>query len=470
MRRSQIWKALSLLCIGLCVTVVIFRGPADVECPDPTDPYYQKREVQHKRLFDVNRDALQTLDIPYKYLLGSSSGTKRFLSIGISSVRRKQENYLLTTIQSIFSHCNQKELNELVVVIYLANSAYTDNLHTAEEIGKHFPSEIAAGHLLVISSYKNAYPPLEGLKRNYNDSPDRVRFRSKQNLDYAFLVNFCSNLSQYYLMLEDDVTCSLNFLTSIKKYVEQYSAPWTTITFSKLGYIGKLYHNEDLPKLARFLLLFYDEMPCDWLLDLFYRSKAQGAIIQYKPSLFQHIGKYSSFQGSYNKLKDKDFVEVVEAYGDQPLASCYTDMKIYKDNIPANVCFQGSSFFWGIEIDSGNYFTMVLERPADIQKVAILTGNAEHPKDVLKSGYVQLGRRKEQNEESCKTFTKIGEFENGTFLLDNIDHATGGSIDCLKIQVSAPQADWLIIQKVGIWVRKERIHNDTSSHVVPTSR
>ncbi|XP_073514357.1 alpha-1,3-mannosyl-glycoprotein 4-beta-N-acetylglucosaminyltransferase C-like [Phyllobates terribilis] len=466
MRSSQVWKVLSILFLGLVVTVLIVRGPADVECPEQSDPYLQRKEVQDNRLFDVNRDALQNLDIPYKYLLGSQSGTKRFLSIGISSVKRKKENYLLTTIQSIFSHCSQNELNELVVVIYLADTSHTDSQNTAEKIQKQFSLEISAGHLIVISSNFNAYPPLNGLKRNYNDAPARVSFRSKQNVDYAFLVNFCSNLTRYYLMLEDDVTCSIGFLTSIKKYINQNTSPWTTITFSNLGYIGKLYHNEDLPKLARFLLLFYDEMPCDWLLDLFYKSKAQRDIIRYKPSLFQHIGKYSSFQGTHNRLIDKDFAEVVERFGDQPLASCFTNIKVYKDNTPDNVCFQGPNFFWGTDIDSGNYFTMVFQKPINIEKIGIVTGNAEHPNDVLKSGDVQVGKEKEKNQESCKTFTKIGVFENGNFVLDNIDRATGGSIDCLKIQVSAPQANWLLIQKVGIWVRMETINNNTSSHVV----
>ncbi|KAM4018619.1 alpha-1,6-mannosyl-glycoprotein 4-beta-N-acetylglucosaminyltransferase-like isoform 2-T4 [Anomaloglossus baeobatrachus] len=466
MRSSQVWKVLSILFFGLCVTVLINQGPADVECPDPSDPYLQRLEVQENRLFDVNQDALQNLNIPYKYLLGSHSGTKRFLSIGISSVKRKRESYLLTTIQSIFSHCSPSELNELVVVVYLANTGHTDNQNTAEEIQKKFSLEIAAGHLVVISSYINAYPPLTNLKRNYNDTPERVSFRSKQNVDYAFLVNFCANLTQYYLMLEDDVTCSKGFLTSIKKYVNENTSPWTTIAFSNLGYIGKLYHNEDLPKLARFLLLFYDEMPCDWLLDLFYKSKSQKDIVKYKPSLFQHIGKYSSFKGTHNRLIDKDFAEVVETFGDQPLASCFTNIKVHKDNTPDNVCFQGPNFFWGLEINSGNYFTMVFQKPIDIEKINIITGTQQNPQDVLKSGHVHLGKAKKPNQESCKTFTKIGEFEKGNFLLDNVDQATGGSIDCLQIWVSAPQANWLIIQKVGIWVRKAKIHNNISSHVV----
>ncbi|XP_075044562.1 alpha-1,3-mannosyl-glycoprotein 4-beta-N-acetylglucosaminyltransferase C-like [Mixophyes fleayi] len=432
MRRHHVWKLLWVSCFVMCVIMLIRSpGPADINCPDPSDPYLQKAEFIHQdvHLFDVERDAYETLNIPYKYLLGSPSGTKRFLSIGISSVKRNKDNYLLTTIKSIFTHSSHEELDQLLVVVYLANTKHTENREIAEDIEKHFPSEIAAGQLIVISSYLNAYPPLDGLKRNFNDQPNRVKFRSKQNVDYAFLVNFCANLSQYYLMLEDDVTCSINFLTSIKTYIEQYKRPWTTITFSNLGYIGKLYHNEDLTKLARFLLLFYDEMPCDWLLDLFYKSKAQGEIIQFKPSLFQHIGEFSSFQGSFNKLKDKDFVEVVEQYGDHPPASCFTDIEVFKDNTPDHVCFAGPGFFWGIDINVNNYFTMIFHNSINIERINIITGTPDHPNDVLKSGYIQLGRHKTKEKKSCEMFSTIGNFQNGTFVLNHTDSAAGESID-----------------------------------------
>ncbi|XP_077309726.1 alpha-1,3-mannosyl-glycoprotein 4-beta-N-acetylglucosaminyltransferase C-like isoform X2 [Lithobates pipiens] len=473
MRRIHLWKVLCAACAALCV-ILVAKPPPEHICPDPSDPYLQERKAprQELRLFDVREDALDTLRIPYKHLLGSAPSTKKFLSIGISSVKREKGNYLQTTLQSIFSHSSPKELEEVVVVVYLANTIYSINTEVATDLANHFPSEIAAGQLLVISSYSNAYPTLEGLKRNYNDPPERVKFRSKQNVDYAFLVNFCGNLSQFYLQLEDDVTCSMNFLTSIKSYVTQYLTPWTTITFSSLGYIGKLYHSVDLPKLARFLLIFYDEMPCDWLLDLFYKSKAQNEIIQYKPSLFQHIGQFSSFKGNKNNLKDKEFMEVGETYGDHPLAFCSTSIKAFEDHTPDRVCFSGPSFFWGVEIKAGDHFTMTFVNSTNIKKLRIITGSSEHPEDTLKSGYVQFGRHRILGHEhiTCEAFKKIGDFQNGTFFLDNIDRTAGGSVDCLKIQVSAAQAEWMIIRKIGIWVSGEKRPPKNSTNIVATNR
>ena len=39
------------------------------------------------------------------------------------------------------------------------------------------------------------------------------------------------------------------------------------------GYIGKLFHNHDLPSLVQFYLMFYNDKPVDWLLDDFLKTK-----------------------------------------------------------------------------------------------------------------------------------------------------------------------------------------------------
>ncbi|OCT82053.1 alpha-1,3-mannosyl-glycoprotein 4-beta-N-acetylglucosaminyltransferase C [Xenopus laevis] len=450
----------------LCLTVLLKKEGMECNCVDSV----QKREDFEEQLlqrskgsntcspqsFSVRQDVLGVLHIPYNYLLGTSGTGKRFLTVGISSVERKKQNYLLETIDSVFSHLNPEELEEVCLVVFLANQDQSLNLNMARKIQEKFASAINAGLLIVISTSFQNYPPLDNLKRNYNDLPDRVKFRSKQNVDYAFLVNFCANLSKFYLMLEDDVSCAHNFLTKIKMSIESQRTSWTTITFSSLGYIGKLYHSVDLPKLARFLLLFYDEMPCDWLLDHFYRSKAQQEMIRIKPSLFQHMGTYSSFQNSHNKLKDKEFMEVVEKFGDSPPASCFTNIEAYLDHVADNVCFVGPNFFWGKDLTPSSHFTMVFQKPINIEKVTIITGSADHPGDVLRSGYVQLGQQKvtDNGHQTCKDFTNIGDFHSGVFSNNNINNPMGGNIDCLKVHVSATQEHWLLIQKVGVWIRK----------------
>ncbi|XP_072448602.1 alpha-1,6-mannosyl-glycoprotein 4-beta-N-acetylglucosaminyltransferase-like isoform X1 [Chiloscyllium punctatum] len=399
------------------------------------------------------------LNISYIYLAGTAPKSRKYLSIGISSVKRMRENYLMDTLQSIFVKSSYEELEQMVVVIYLADFDMAWNLKTAAEVKAQFTSHISAGHLLVIQCPKHIYPTLEGLKRNYNDPQKRVQFRSKQNVDYAFLVNFCTDLSEYYLMLEDDVFCAKNFLSSIKRFIAlSKGSSWATLTFSKLGYIGKLYHSVDLPKLARFLLMFYDEMPCDWLLELFHRSKAQPNEMRFKPSLFQHMGTYSSFQDKHNKLKDDEFQEYMGILPDNPPALVFTDIPVYEQHLPAKAYEFGIGQFWGKSPKEGNYFLVVLESPVKITKIRVWTGSPEHKGDILHSGNLQVGRDKttENGHQSCKTYHQLGTFNAGKFEMENVTNHISEPMKCIQVLVTEDQTDWLIISEVNIWIEKEK--------------
>ncbi|CAM4567615.1 alpha-1,3-mannosyl-glycoprotein 4-beta-N-acetylglucosaminyltransferase C-like [Lepidochelys kempii] len=414
------------------------------------------REMPQNQNFTVKESVIDPLPIPYEYLLGSHPTKKRYLSIGISSIHRKNKYYLMRTIESIFSQSSPEELKGIVLVVYLANNDSTLNKQTAKEIKDGFSSYIDEGTLLVICSSLASYPSLQGLQRNFWDKDESVWHRSKQNVDYAFLVNFCASLSHYYLMLEDDVVCANGFLSIIQQFIHERMEPWTTVAFSTLGYIGKLYHNEDLPKLARFLLLFYDIMPCDWLLELFHQSKAQKEIITFRPSLFQHIGRISSFHTMETIFKDPEFQEDFGDFGDFPAVSCYTDIPVFDDYVPEEVCPPGKGVFWGRNVTTGSSFTIVFETPIILQKLQIYTGSAEYNRDILYSGYVELGtvKIKENDNATCKIFRRAGDFRNGKFELDNFGQVMEEQIHCLRIQVTVTQKEWLIIRKINIWVKK----------------
>ena len=43
------------------------------------------------------------------------------------------------------------------------------------------------------------------------DSPERVKWRSKQNLDYAFLMMYAQSRGRFYVQLEDDIVTQPNY-------------------------------------------------------------------------------------------------------------------------------------------------------------------------------------------------------------------------------------------------------------------
>ncbi|XP_034447865.1 alpha-1,3-mannosyl-glycoprotein 4-beta-N-acetylglucosaminyltransferase C-like [Hippoglossus hippoglossus] len=427
----------------------LIAGPTRSSEHNPNELSWQTERFVRKESWVDQGDYLP-LNASYKMLAGAPSIQQRYLSVGMSSINRKKGSYLIPTLQSLFQQSSSEERSAMVVVVLLADFDASWRIATVREIKTAFASELEQGQLVVIHVPEDWYPPLTGLKRNYNDSPQRVSFRSKQNLDYSFLIHYSASLAQYYIQLEDDVLSAKNFLTAIRRHVGEQEAKkttWAMLEFSALGYIGKLYKSTHLPLLARFLFLFYQEMPCDWLMSHFRELLAQKETILFKPSLFQHMGTFSSFEGTYNKLKDKDFEEGFYA---NPAAEVYSDMSSYKKHIPKHAWEAGEEFFWGRAPENGNYLTVVLTIPAVVTEIFVETGS--EGKDILESAQVELGHDVtiENSEKSCKEFQSVGTVVSGRFEMHEVNKKYNSASSCLRIQVTGGQRDWVIIKKIRI--------------------
>ncbi|NXI32528.1 MGT4C acetylglucosaminyltransferase, partial [Sterrhoptilus dennistouni] len=417
--------------------------------PDTILQLLQPQGAQHIFRDTVKLSALH--NVSYQILAGSLVPQKKFLAVGMASVQRPRGFYLLATLQSLFSQSTEEELQEMVVVVHLADTDPGWNMRVALTISQKFGQHILLGRLLLIHVPPEFYPTLEGLKRNFNDAEERVRFRSKQNVDYAFLLSFAANLSSYYLMIEDDVWSSKSFLTAIRRALaSQEGSSWATLEFSKLGYIGKLYRSSDLPRLARFLLLFYQEMPCDWLLVHFRQLLAQRDVIRFKPSLFQHMGLYSSFQGTVNRLEDEDFQANALDFPDNPPASLHTTMSVFKNYEPLKAYSSAQGYFWGKDPAAGSTFSIVFQQPARVSRVRVRTGSLEHPGDFLHSGLLELGQHRGHSRD-CSSYTPVGSFEKGTVEQQGLERVLPGPVECVRIRVTQDQSEWLIIQSINIW-------------------
>ena len=69
----------------------------------------------------------------------------------------------------------------------------------------------------VISPPESYYPDwTKSLESNFGDSLERVKWRSKQNLDAVFLMlHAYRNSPKYFLMLEDDIFAKKGYLKTI---------------------------------------------------------------------------------------------------------------------------------------------------------------------------------------------------------------------------------------------------------------
>ena len=110
-------------------------------------------------------------------------------------------------IELVFDHISDNDAKGVLVILMIAELNDTEYVNsTAERIGNVFRKQLDAGQLEVIAPLAHFYPDLNSLKQTLGDTPERVYWRSKQNLDYAFLMMYATQRSSaYYVQLEDDI-------------------------------------------------------------------------------------------------------------------------------------------------------------------------------------------------------------------------------------------------------------------------
>ncbi len=208
-------------------------------------------------------------------------------------------------------HTSPRDREHTVVVVFLADFNTTYNAQVIANISSLFLPHINSGFIQVVQASRSFYPPLTGLKRNFGDSPERVFWRAKQNIDFAFMFLYARNMSDYYMQVEDDITCANNFVPKIREFIIYTRRQWVILEFSELGFIGKLLKSSQLESLAQYFITFYDEQPVDWLIRWYRLTMGQEHAILRKPTLFQHQGKISSLHvegQNLNRLEDKFFL------------------------------------------------------------------------------------------------------------------------------------------------------------------
>ena len=87
----------------------------------------------------------------------------------------------------------------------------------AAEIESQFKEQIESGLIEIVSPPATYYPDFNStVKATLGDSLLRTIWRTKQNLDFAYLMMYCQPKGTYYVQLEDDVLSKPNFLSKMK--------------------------------------------------------------------------------------------------------------------------------------------------------------------------------------------------------------------------------------------------------------
>lgn len=390
--------------------------------------------------------------------------------LGIPTVKREKQSYLVSTLSSLLSGLTSSESQDLLIIVFVAETDlhYVDSI--AHILSENFPIETQSGLLEVVSPSQQYYPNLDTLKETFGDSKDRVKWRTKQNLDYSFLMLYAQDKGTYYVQLEDDVVAKTGYYSDMKAFATQAaSSEWLYLEFSQLGFIGKMFKTSDLPMIVEFFLMFHKDKPIDWLLDHILWVKVcnpekdnkhcdlQKAMMKkrHKPSLFQHVGLHSSLPGKLQRLKDKDFGKqnLFQAHSNPP-AELSSSMKHYQHH-SLDRLYSGDDFMWALTPVRGDYILFSFPQPIHISGYVFRSGNSKALGDKLYNTTVEVLPSNATAEEkpidgkqSDGNFIVIGQFTNGVAEGEIRDDLQ--PISALRLLVHSDSDVWALLSEVHI--------------------
>ncbi|XP_039287077.1 alpha-1,3-mannosyl-glycoprotein 4-beta-N-acetylglucosaminyltransferase B-like isoform X2 [Nilaparvata lugens] len=398
------------------------------------------------------------------------------VALGVPTVKRENQTYVLATLQNLLDGMSQEEKDDTIIIVFIAETIKDYILQIANSIKKDFKSHSDSGLIEVISPAASFYPDLSKLDSNiYNDTKDRYRWRTKQNLDYAYLMMYSYSKSKYYVQLEDDILAKPNFITTMIETAQEETAraaeSWVLLDFCKLGFIGKLFNSEDLPPFAQFLLKNHTSKPVDWLLQDFISTRVcpleedhfqlfcqqkKDQIWIIKTSLFQHVGVQSSLKGKVQNLKDEGFGEIALYFPHRnPGATVMSEVKAFK-RYTLDRAYVGETFFWGLVANKGDHLYFKFKVPLIIKRYLFRSGNVEHPSDIFYNTSVEVlpvnHLPKTQNT-VADGFVIVGEF-NSKGVAEGSLGSQYGLIRELRLTINAVSEHRAILSEIHIQPEK----------------
>ncbi|KAL0614493.1 Alpha-1,3-mannosyl-glycoprotein 4-beta-N-acetylglucosaminyltransferase B [Plecturocebus cupreus] len=298
--------------------------------------------------------------------------------------------YLTDTLHSLVSELSPQEKEDSVIVVL---NAETDPQYTSavtENIKALFPTEIHSGLLEVISPSSHFY------SESFGDPKERVRWRTKQNLDYCFLVMYVQPKGIYYLQLEDYIVAKPNYLSTMKNFtLQQPSEDWMILDSSQLGFIGKMFKSLNLSLIVEFILTLYRDKPIDWLLGHILWVKVCNPGTDEKPTVTGRKPSCGYASSPHTGWQDPETEgQGLWKAGTVGGACEPTSRGKHKpEDVPALLlekAYLREDFFWAVTPAAGDFTGFRLFQPFQLEQFFILSGNTEHPEDKLFNTSVEV--------------------------------------------------------------------------------
>ncbi|KAK6756427.1 hypothetical protein RB195_014691 [Necator americanus] len=387
---------------------------------------------------------------------------RKKLVVCIPVVLRKV-SYIEQTLKSLFNNLSDSVRDEVLFVVMFAFpniTTYSFKKLSSSVIHAFLPQ--INGNLLEVSAISPIWyeEDMESIIPSFNDSKERMYWRTKQNLDYFYLMSYGRQKADYYLHLEDDIIATPKYMRTILNYIKlKEGRPWFSMHFSTLGFIGKLFRSDDIKYITHAVASYYKHKPIDWIfLDVEYNiacspeykkdqcTKAiQQSRIMVFPSQFQHIGKISSLHGKEQKLKEKFFEKAaLKIKRSNPAARIATSMPTYT-RYTAQSGYERFSFMWFTKVLQGSNIVIEFEKPTRVTGIQMISGISPASSDTFAPDTRMYARDLHDNEVLLGNFSSYG---------DLVIRVNDMTLSALILKVHSNHLRWVIVGHVEIDVEK----------------
>ncbi|GFR02404.1 alpha-1,3-mannosyl-glycoprotein 4-beta-N-acetylglucosaminyltransferase B [Trichonephila clavata] len=365
-----------------------------------------------------NFDGLQ----PAVKIAGSRTGVT--IVMGIPTVKRPIESYLIPTLENLIENMDEKEREDALLIVCIAEIDKDYVKEQTLEIRNRFQKHLDSGLLEVIAPSEGYYPDFNSLRNTLGDTVERVRKK----------VDFSS--SEPIIQLEDDILTKPHYLTIMKNFAFKKlreNKEWIILDFCQLGFIGKMFKAVDLSKLVTFFAIFHNDKPVDWLLDHMIQTKVC----------------------RFDRDSDKQFGKTLTRYPlRNPKAVLRTTLRTYGEHTLSRA-YKGETYFWSFMPMKGDNITFHFSPPVLIERYFFRSGCVDHPEDILVNASVQVLPAVAPKipelipyPNTSDRFLVVGSFSDTSGVAEGSIIPTVGPVTILRIHIDEEVDHWIALSEI----------------------
>lgn len=111
------------------------------------------------------------------------------------------------------------------------------------------------------------------------------------------------------------------------------------------------------------------------------------------------------------------------------------------------------NFFYTKSAEAGSHLTVVLDTPAKVFRVQVLTGSDLKEENQLKEGHIELGYDSTNRINDCDDYILLGLLVNGVLNKQVLSNESGKKVKCVRLLVTGTPPSGIIVRHINLWVK-----------------